>query len=75
MTASVPVVLLWTRPVTQTLSDDVPEHVKVNWPAGPTSRDVFSQETAMAHFSVETIILVQEATYRPLMLQICPIGQ
>ena len=56
-----------------TVSDDVPEHVKVYWPSGPTSKDVLSQETKKGHSWYGT--LAQQAAYRPCVLQICPTGQ
>lgn len=56
-----------------TVCDDVPEHVVVKLPPGPTSKDVLSQETATGHFWYGSS--VQQAAYRPTVLQICPVGQ
>lgn len=56
-----------------TVCDDVPEHVIVKLPPGPTSNDVLSQETAIGHSWYGSS--VQQAAYRPSVLQICPTGQ
>ena len=39
----------------QTVSEEDPEHVEVQSPSDPTIKDVLKHDTAMGHFTYETL--------------------